>query len=331
MSAIHKVSEYVSPAPAEPSRLLEEVIEETRATDRAERSFVERLSAMAEAETIFERRTRLIEACYMVAIGRTRPTDWVLFKDPEGNVHAMLAASGAQLIAEVYGIKLSNVRPRDDKGLFEPERVTYGPTAFAYRGACDAWSRINGREQSIEITRRSDEDFTGRTVDAEGRFSFDKEKRVGAFEGDLRSSVLTGLLTKAVRVLCGMTRVPTSDLERAWAGSKKSIDQCRKGHGFGTSAGRNAGGLVEEDVKAEVEKLRAEVGRCVGGDVSAARKLVKEITSGPNFAGFDTLDRVTKEFQVKQAWVNLRKHPLFGQATGKTDAKPEPREAGQEG
>lgn len=329
MSAIHKVTEYLSPSATgsaePPSRLLDEILEETRQTDRAERSFVEKLSAMAEAEEIFERRTKLIETCYLVAINRTRPQDWILFRDPQGNVHAMLAASGAQLVAEVYGIKLSNVRPRDDQGLFDPERVVYSPGVFGLRGACDAWSRINGREQMIEMTRRSDEDFTGRTVDAEGQFTHDKDKRIGAFEGDLRSAVLTGLLTKAVRVLCGMTRVPTSDLERAWGTSGKKVDQCRKGHGFGTSADRNAGAVTTEDVKTEVEKLKVEVTRCTGGDLGAAKKLIKEITSGPNFAGFDSLDRVTKDFQVKQAWTNLKKHALYA------PPKAAEREPGAEG
>lgn len=327
MSAIHKVTEYASPSSGEErevsTRLLDQILEEADQTARAERSFVEKLSAMAEAETIFERRSKLIETCYLVAIGRTRPQDWILFKDPQGNVHAMLAASGAQLVAEVYGVRLSNVRPRDDRGLFDPERVEYTPGVFGFRGACDAYSRINGREQMIEMTRRSDEDFTGRTVDGDGRFTHDKDKRAGAFEGDLRSSVLTGLLTKAVRILCGMTRVPVSDLERAWGNSGKKVEQCRKGHGFGTSADRNAGAVTTEDVKTEVEKLKAEVTRCVGGDLGAAKKLVKEITSGPNFAGFDSLDRITKDFQVKQAWTNLRKHALY--------APPTEREPGAEG
>lgn len=334
MSAIHKANGYIpkptgylnrdAQAPQEQERLLEEVLEETRQTDRAERSFVEQLSAMAEAEEIFERRTNLLEKCYLVAINRTRPQDWILFKDPQGNVNAMLAASGAQLVAEVYQVKLSNIRPKDDRGLFDPERTAISSGVFSFRGSCDAWSRINGREQMVEMTRRSDEDFTGRTVDADGLLTIDRDKRVGADEGDLRSALLTGLLTKAVRVLCGMTRVPPGDLEKAWKGTEKKVDQCRKGHGFGTSAARGASAVTPEEIKAEVEKLRAEVTRCVGGDIGAGKKLVKEITAGPNFAGFDSLDRVTKDFQVTQAWANLKKHPLY--APPKAE-----REAGAEG
>lgn len=333
MSAIYKANGYIpkptSHAAPQPSpdqeRLLEEVLEETRQTDRAERSFVEQLSAMADYAQIFERRTQLLETCYLVAIGRTRPEDWIVSKDLQGNVTAMLAASGAQLVAEVYPVKLSNVRPRDDRGLFDPARTEISPGVYSFRGSCDAWSRINGREQMVEITRRSDEDFTGRTVDADGGLTTARDKKIGADEGDLRSAVLTGLLTKAVRVLCGMTRVPPGDLAKAWKGTEKKVEQCRKGHGFGSSADRNASSVTPEQIKAEVEKLRAEVTRCVGGDVGAGKKLVKEITAGPNFAGFDSLDRITKEFQVTQAWASLKKHPLYA------PPKAAEREPGSEG
>lgn len=328
MSAIYRANgplpkpttNHQSPGTPDQERLLEEVLEETRQTDRAERSFVEQLSAMADYAQIFERRTQLLETCYLVAIGRTRPEDWIVSKDPQGNVTAMLAASGAQLVAEVYQVKLSNVRPRDDRGLFDPARTEIAPGVYSFRGSCDAWSRINGREQMVEMTRRSDEDFTGRTVNADGGLTTSRNERVGADEGDLRSSVLTGLLTKAVRVLCGMTRVPPTDLAKAWKGTEKKVEQCRKGHGFGSSADRSASAVTPEQIKAEVEKLRAEVTRCAGGDVGAGKKLVKEITAGPNFAGFDSLDRLTKDFQVTQAWVNLKKHPLF--APAKTDREP---------
>ena len=333
MSAIYKANGFI-PKPVshaapqgspEQERLLEEVLEETRQTDRAERSFVEQLSAMADYAQIFERRTQLLETCYLVAIGRTRPEDWIVSKDPQGDTTATLAASGAQLVAEVYQVKLSNVRPKDDRGLFDPARTEIAAGVYSFRGSCDAWSRINGREQMVEMTRRSDEDFTGRTVDADGGLTNDRQKRIGADEGDLRSSVLTGLLTKAVRVLCGMTRVPPGDLAKAWKGTEKKVEQCRKGHGFGTSAARNASDVTPEEIKASVEKLKLEVTRCAGGDIGAAKKLIKEITSSPTFAGFDSLDRITKDFQVPQAWANLKKHPLYA------PPKTAEREPGAEG
>jgi hypothetical protein len=314
------------------SAALAEVARETVLAERAERSFIDRLASMENAAVIFERRAQLIESCYLIALKRTRPQDWVLFKMPDGSMNGMLKASGADLVAEVYGVQVENLRPIDAAGIFKPERLSYSSGAYALRGTCDVWSAVNGRRiYNLEAARRSDEDFTGRTVDAEGRLTHDKEKRVEALDTDLRSSVLTLIRTKGVRIVCGMTRVPSTDLERAWKGSEKTLEQCAKGHGFGTSSGRTASALAPEDVKTEVEKLRIEILKAVGGDVSGAKKLTKEITSGPNFQGFDTVDRITKPFQVDQAWANLKKHPLFGAASGKANGKAAEREPGADG
>lgn len=279
-------------------------------TKRSEAPLLEILSRLENAEALFERRAKLMESFYMTALKRTRPEDWILFKDRQENVNAMLAASGADLVAEVYGIRMFNVRPMDSRGMFSPERLDLKGGAYELRGACDAFSRVNGREIfGLEISRRNDEQFTGRTVDDDGKFSFEGKS---ANPADLRSAVLTGLRTKTVRVLCGMTRVPTSDLERAWAGSNKKIEQCRKGSGFGSGKERRGEDLSEADVKAEQKKLGDEVLRRVGGDIGAAKKLMKEVTAGPNFDGFDSASRLTKGWQIKNAWEKLKTHPAFG-------------------
>ena len=317
----------IQDAEVTPSSLaLVEASRETALTERAERSFIDRIANMENAAVIFKRRTDLIATCYLIAIGRTRPADWVLFKLPDGTVTAMLTASGAELVAEVYGVQVENLRPIDHNGIFKPERIDSPGGAYALRGVCDAWSGVNGRRAfNLEAVRRSDEDFTGRSVDADGKLTHDKEKKTGALDSDLRASVLTLLRTKAVRVLCGMTRVPASDLEAAWKDSNKKLDQCRKGHGFGTSSSRTAATLAPEEIKTEVEKLRVEILKAVGGDVSAAKKLTKEITAGKDFAGWDSVDRLTKDWQVTQAWAALKKHPLFGKANAGA------REPGEDG
>jgi hypothetical protein len=319
--------------PAAAPTTIEKVIEATidrmigselAMTSRSEASLLEQLSKLENAEALFERRAKLMESFYMTAIRRTRPQDWVLFKDKQGNVNAMLTASGAELVAEVYGIRISNVRPLDGRGMFSPERVEITGGAYELRGACDAYSRVNGREVfGLEMSRRSDEQFTGRSVNDEGKFDFKGET---ANPADLRSAVLTGLRTKTVRVLCGMTRVPPSDLEKAWTGTPKKVDECRKGSGFGTGNERRSENLSSDDVVSEQKKLGDEILRRVGGDVAAAKKLTKEITAGPNFDGFDSIARVTKDWQLKQAWKNLIAHKTFGdQHNGGT------REPGQDG
>lgn len=296
-----------------PSRaILDEVIDETNLAERAERALIDSLAKNPNGANIFEQRTKLIESCYLSAIRRTRPQDWVVTKDRQDNMTAMLCSSGASLVAEVYGIEVENVRPLE-KGNFKPERQALAGNQYSLTGWCDAYSRINGRKiQSLSGTRRSDEDFTGRSIDANGKLTNKTDDKVGANPSDLASAVYTLLLTKAVRVLCSMTRVPVSDLEKAWEGSPKKLEQCRAGHGFGTSSGRAASGVAEGDVASEVAKLKVEVTRLAGGDIGAMKKITKEITAGKDFAGFDTLDRLTKGFQIQNAWKNLKAHPLYG-------------------
>lgn len=315
--------------------ILEEMLADGRLVRGSSPSLIEKLSRGKDALERFKVRSDLMDGLYMVAIGRTRPEDWILSRDQAQNVTAMIASSGARLVAEVYEIELSNLRPLDENGMFDPVVRDMGNGVFSLRGGCDAESKANGRKQPIEMERRSDEDFTGRTVDAEGAFNFDRGKKVGSWSGDVSSSVLTGLETKAVRTLCSMSRVPLSELERAWAGTEKKTDKCRKGQGYGSSSDRGSQALSDPELKAEIEKLRAEVIRTVGGDKDAGKQLVKEITTGPNFAGFDSLDRLTKDFQVKQAWKHLKEHPKFIAANGpKVEAKAEPkptRQPGEEG
>src|SRR3990172_13079780 len=301
-----------------------ELDEEWSLAERAEKSLIERLQRMQDAALVFERRTQLIETCHLVAIRRTRPQDWVLFRDRQANEIAMVTASGAQLVAEVYGVVIQNVRPIDERGMFAPEVVTYPNGSFAYRASCDAWSRVNGRSiEALEIARRSDEEFTGRGVTKNGDLTVKPGERTGALDSDLRSSVLTGLQTKAVRVLCGMSRVPIADLDRAWKDTPKKVSECRKGSGYGTSTERSAATVADTDVPAEAKKLGEEILKRVAGDKSAAADLLREITAGKDFKGFDSVARFTQAWQLENAWKKLREHATFGDAAQ--------RESGQEG
>jgi len=335
MSAVPKPSPETTAPPqaaAEPSAstslaTIDQAIEaELVLTRRAEAPLLEQLVKLENAAAVFERRASLMESFYITALKRTRPQDWILFKDKAGNVNAMLAASGAELVAEVYGVRVFNIRPMDDRGMFAPERVEISGGAYELRGACDAYSRVNGREtMGLEISRRSDEQFTGRAVNADGHFDFEGKS---ANPSDLRSAVLTGLRTKTVRVLCGMTRVPPSDLERAWAGTSKKTDDCRKGSGYGTGKDRRSEAVSDEGLAPKKAALRDAILRAVGGDTAAARTLCKEITANPpKFGGFDSVERLTEGWQVDNAAAKLAAHPTFG--TGAQ--KPASRTPGEEG
>jgi hypothetical protein len=126
-----------------------------------------------------------------------------------------------------------------------------------------------------------------------------------------------------------MGRVPVRDLEAAWKDTGKKVDDCRKGQGWGTSGERTASGLAGEEIHAQVKALSDEVMRVVGGDIDKAKILVKKITSSKTFGGFDSLKQITKEFQVNQAWKNLKASPEY-KAAHEPAAEPQ-RDPGQEG
>lgn len=305
--------------------LLEQILEERDLSDKAEKVAVDRLSRSDEGIAQLERRTQMLQTLYLAGLKATRPADWVISADKAGVATAMLMGPGAARVADVYGIQVTNIRPMEGER-FRPEHepLPHG-NHYVLRAWCDARSKVTEREiHGLQAARRSDEEFTGRSVTAEGALTTNPSEKAAANPTDLESAVYTLLQTKAVRVLASMTRVPVGDLERAWVGTPHKVSDCRKGHGFGTGNDRRTVKVAEEDVPAEVVKLKAEVTRITGGDVSMMKKVTKEITSGPNFAGFDSLDRLSKPFQVEQAWKHLKAHPLFGPSSASS-------EAGQEG
>lgn len=281
---------------------------ESALTTRVEQSLVERLSAMEDAVTIFARRAELLTACHRAALARTSGSDWVLMRDPQGIETAMLRASGADKIAELYGVVIDRIYPLDDRGIFAPEKVVRATgNAFGYRCWVDAHSRFSGRAiLGLECTRWSDEDFAGRKT-SDGVIVRRPDQSAIALESDLRSSTHRLAMTKAVRVLCGMSRVPVADLRAAGV----DLASAAGGHGHGSSAERTATALTDDAVKQLRETLRAEILACVGGDQAEARALLKEITAGKDFAGFDSIDRMTKDWQVENAVKKLHAHPRF--------------------
>lgn len=306
--------------------LLDQIIKEGKV--RGGSTLLDRLSREESPLKSFLQRKSLIEAFWTEAVKMTNPEDWVLNRDREGKAEAMIAAEGARKVATVYQIELLELSPVVD-GMFVPVATDLGGGVFSYRGSATAYSAATGSRITVEIEKRSDEDFTGRSVDAQGHLTKSPSQRTGSWQGDLQSAVLTGLLTKAVRQLCAMGRVPVRDLEAAWKDTGKKVEDCRKGQGWGTSGERTTANLASEEIHAQVKALSDEVMRVVGGDIDKAKALVKKITAGKNFAGFDSLKQITKEFQVNQAWKGLRASPEF-KAANDSAAEP-PRDPGQEG
>jgi len=300
-------------------QVLDEVLEEaelSRALRREEESALERLSTMPDGADLFKRKAELAERIYFAAIARTRPEDWVVNADAQGHTFAMLKASGAALVAELYDVRISNLRPVDAAGVFRPEKESLGEGKYVLKAWCDAYSKMNGRRvEHLMAARRSDEDFIGRLIDGKGDFVKKRQadEVYTANPTDLANAVHTLLLTKAVRVLCAMTRVPTSDLTLAWEKTNKKVENCVKGAGFGSADGRRAQGVASGEVKEGLEKLKAEILRLAMGNPADVAKITKEITANPdkNFAGMTDPDRIVQDWMLERAWTNLKKHPLY--------------------
>lgn len=282
----------------------------------AERSLLDTLQKADNAELILRKRSELMSTARKLALQATRPEDWILTKDKAGDEIAMLAGPGADQVANLFGIQILNIRPLDERGIFQPEKIVdeNNPKRYTLRAWCDAFSRVTGRAvQALEASRRSDEDFTGRSVDAGGAIAFRGE---GALESDLRAAVQTLLRTKAVRVLGGMTRVPLQELKA----SGMDVSRCRKGHGYGSGENRRAQDGADAGVVKQAEELWKEILRRTGGDEGAASQVLKEITmyaAHPDgkykaFAGCKTWAEVNTQKRVDTARRKLAEHPQFG-------------------
>jgi hypothetical protein len=303
--------------------LIPEVVEEetalTRQIIQREQSFMERAEKMKDALVVFETRAQLLAKAHTIGIGRTRPEDWILTKDREGNAIAMLAGAGADLVADVFGIQIRNIRPVDARGIFDPEKIPVEglPGVYTYRAWCDARSAMTGREiESLEASRRSDEQFTGRSVDKSNKIVFRGD---GALESDLRAAVQTLLRTKAVRVLCGMSKLPASELTKAGL----DISKCRKGSGYGSSDARVATSTAEAGAPDAAEAVWKEILRRVAGDDDMAHEVLRDITKydayktkdGKDikaFGGAKSCQELNTEVRVSRAKEKLAKHPVFG-------------------
>lgn len=319
--------EVLEPGAAFPMRR-DDAADEVMLTQRADESLIEALTRLENAAEVFKRRAELLEACHLAALKRTRPSDWVLTRDRQDAETAMLTVSGADLVAEVYGIVIRNIGPTNERGEFTPEKTPVKGLdgVYSLRAHCSAFSRVNGRAiELLEFTRRSDEDFTGRSIASNGRLTTKPTESVGALESDLRGAVLTGMRTKVVRVLCGMTRVPVSELAKAWEGTEKKVEQCRRGHGYGTSSERTSrklSGNLDQDKR----ELWEELLRRTGGDKGEASTLLCDITTSDDgqYKGYTSVDRIAKDFLIKRAWDRLPRHPRFGDQAQQAAAGREP-------
>jgi|GEM_PF-6726345 len=248
------------------------------------------------------RRSEAIGLLRETAIKFTAPEHYVVSRSEDGRMIASLNASGAELVAQIYGIQISNIRPTDPQGRFEPKAVEEGnETQFVAWGT--GTCKVTGVEADVRFARSNTESFVGG-----GPRRSSKLVRLE----DVRSCVLTGLRTKIIKSLSGFKSVPVAELSRHWDGTGKDVKDCIQGSGFGSSTERKAEKVAEEGVKEAAGKLAKEILARVGGDQSAAEDLLQDITKGKNFKGRRSAKTFTQMWQVDNAWEALRAHSVFG-------------------
>jgi hypothetical protein len=178
-----------------------------------------------EALEVIEARVQVLETLRRAAIRATSPEDWVLFKSPDeqgGQIVGYLQDAGADRVRDLYGIEIFDVS--------KPEKIVGNdPAVFTYiisgSGRCKLTRQIL---EQVEGGRSSTDDFCRGKAGAELELTVRKATRAN----------LDGNIT---RELAGMKSVPVNQLAEAWVGTKKSIDQCRRGRGFGTRDERVGG------------------------------------------------------------------------------------------
>lgn len=178
-----------------------------------------------EAVEIIEARVLILQTLRTAGIRATSPPDWVLFKTPEehgGQVVGYLQDCGADRVRDLFGIEVYDVST--------PEKIIGAdPAVFHYlirgSGRCKLTRQVL---EQVEAGRSSTEDFV------RGKTGMDLDLNV-------RKAARANLDGTITRELAGMKSVPLEDLMRAWDGTPKRVEDCRKGRGFGTHDERVGG------------------------------------------------------------------------------------------
>jgi hypothetical protein len=275
-------------------------------------------------EVRLQARERALAKLREVAIRGSHAFDWTLYKDKEGRVVGVPRDSAAVQIRKWMGISIFNYRPLENgvpTPLITKERVKTTDRDGKVTGEhevtvvemwADGLCALTGEPvEGVYCAIRSDKPFTGS----------------GTLQ-DLKASCRTGLDTKVTRILSGLRKVPVDQLTALGV----KVEQSHTGMGFGTSAERTAGTVTSDEVKTAAAKLRDEILKRVGGDTAAAKQLCRDVTKGDKpgkdgklFPGFDTVERLTQDWQIEAAMKRLRSHATFGdtaQGSGNGDRDP---------
>jgi hypothetical protein len=294
--------------------------------DRAEREVIIRMTSLmqragsdpARIKQELDNRELILTRLREATIKKSKPTDWTLYKSPEGQVIGVPRDSLLVIAKKIYGIDITRYRPVGPDG---PEaRIEDTDDVVLEREGSEMKPKMhNGSPIKVKTAtmwadglctltgeRLPDQMFTART----GRFAGQE-----TYTSDLRQSCRTSLDALIVRKLSGLRKVPGEELQAAGV----DLEKCYKGSGFGTAKARGAAAVQEEGAADAIKLLVAEVTRRTGGDKDAMRSLSIEITKDDTkgFKGWDDLSRLTAAWQAEKAMKKLLAHPVFGDSPKK--------------
>lgn len=178
-----------------------------------------------EAIEILEARIQILDTARMRGIRMTHPEDWVLFKSPDDRITGYLQDAGCDRLRDITGIEVFNVST--------PERVVAADgQSYMYLVRGSGRSRLTLQVvEEMEGGRESTEDFC-------------KDKKGAAQELAVRKAARANLDGNITRELAGLKTVPLDELKKAWEGTNKNWENCRRGRGFG-SRDERLGGRAE--------------------------------------------------------------------------------------
>ena len=193
---------------------------------------LEELAASADGQEIVEARAQILETIRTKSIRATHPSDWLLFKAPDGNITGFLQDLGCKRVAPLWGV---DVEPPKGKDEFFYEKTTIEAKdghngEFAYMiigdGYCDLTKRF---VRGVMGARCSTDDFIVKQ----------KPPVTGVMlEIRVKQAAMANLAGNILRRLTGLQSVPIEELDRCWQGTGKTSKKCTYGRGFGSGAER---------------------------------------------------------------------------------------------
>jgi hypothetical protein len=186
------------------------------------RNLDELAARQRQGHAIIEARAAILTSVKTFALRACSPQDFVLFKADDGNVIAFLEDAGCDRIRPYYGIEIRDVS--------DPIKTTGPDGAYYYTVKASGFCKLTGETlEAVEGGRSSAEEFVKHVTDPMQRDLYVRRAARASADGIV------------VRTLAGLQSIPVEELARAWTGTTKAVEQCRKGRGFGSRTERLGG------------------------------------------------------------------------------------------